>query len=48
MKPFLTDKGVNSGKIVLIENDKMLSADTAVAETLNTFFFQFSKKSWIC
>ena len=27
MKPFLTNKGVNGGKITLIENERILSAD---------------------
>ena len=37
MKPFLTKKGVNSGKITLIENESILSADGDVAEFLNSF-----------
>ena len=38
MKPFLTDKGINSDKITLIENDKILDEDGEVAEILNNFF----------
>ena len=35
MTPFLTDTGVNSQKITLIENEKILSSDGV--ETLNSF-----------
>ena len=38
IKPFLTNKGINSGKITLIKNDEILSEDNEVAETLNIFF----------
>ena len=38
MKPFVTDKGINSDKITLIENDKILHEDGEVAEILNNFF----------
>ena len=38
MKPFFSDKGVNTGKITLIEDNKMISDDDRVAETLNSFF----------
>ena len=44
MKPFLTDKGINSDKITLIENDKVLDEDGEVAE----IFFRCSKKPWGC
>ena len=37
IKPFLTDKGVNSQKRTL-ESNQILSADIDVAETLNSFF----------
>ena len=43
MKPFLTDKGVNSQKISLIENEKILSTDVDVAETLNSYFSEATK-----
>ena len=43
MKPFLTDKGVNSQKISLIENEKILSTDVDVAETLNSHFSEATK-----
>ena len=38
MKPFLTDKGINSDKITLIENDKILDEDGEIVEILNNFF----------
>ena len=38
MKPFLSDKGVNTGKVTLIEDNKIISDDDSVAETLNSFF----------
>ena len=38
MKPFFSDKGVNTGKITLIEDNQIISADDRVAETLNSFF----------
>ena len=37
VKPFLTDKGVNTPKITLIENQLIVNADFEVAETLNSF-----------
>ena len=43
MKPFLTDKGINSDKITLIENDKILDEDGEVAEILNNFFSDVPK-----
>ena len=47
MKPFLTDKGVNSQKISLIENEKILSTDVDVAETLNSYFSEATKSQSI-
>ena len=38
MKPFFSDKGVNTGKITLNEDNKIISDDDRVAETLNSFF----------
>ena len=43
MKSFLTDKGINSDKITLIENDKVLDEDGEVAEILNNFFQMLQK-----
>ena len=38
LKPFLTDKGVNTPKITLIGNQLIVNADVEVAGTLNSFF----------
>ena len=38
MKPFFSDKGVNTCKITLIEDNKIISDDDRVAETLKSFF----------
>ena len=38
MKPFFSDKGVNTGKIIIIEDNKIISDDDRVTETLNSFF----------
>ena len=38
MKTFFSDKGVNTGKITLIGDNKIISDDDRVAETLNSFF----------
>ena len=38
MKPFLTNKGENGGKITLTESERILSVDIDVPEILNLFF----------
>ena len=38
MKPFFSDKGVNTKGITLIEGDTIISDDTEVAEILNKYF----------
>ena len=38
MKPFLTDKGTSQKWITLIEDDKIISDDAEVAQTLNNVF----------
>ena len=38
MKPLFSDKGGIRDKIVLVEEDKLVSGDVEVAETFNTFF----------
>ena len=35
MKPFLTDKGTSKKRLTLIEDDKIISDDPEVAQTLN-------------
>ena len=37
LKPSLTDKGINTPKITLIENQLIVNADVEVAESLNSF-----------
>ena len=38
MKPFFSDKGLNRRNITLIDGDDIISKDSDVANTLNTFF----------
>ena len=38
LKPFLTDKGLRSNSICLIEENEIISKDCEVADTLNIFF----------
>jgi hypothetical protein len=38
VKPFFTDKGGSGGKIVLVENEKIISDDKEVAQTFNDYF----------
>ena len=38
VKPFFTDKGGVRDKIVLVEDDNIISEDIEVAETFNKFF----------
>ena len=38
MKPLFSDKGAGTSKITLVEDDKIISEDQDVANTLNSFF----------
>ena len=38
MKPFLSDKIVSKEQITLVENDEIISEESNVAQTLNSFF----------
>ena len=38
MKPFFSDKLQSKNKIVLIEDETIISKDVEVAETMNEFF----------
>ena len=38
MKPLFSDKGGAKDNIVLVEDNKMISGDTEVAQAFNTFF----------
>ena len=41
MKPFFPDKGVNTGKITLIEDNEILSVKILEAVIKQTFLFQY-------
>ena len=38
VKPFLSDKIVSKEQILLVENDEIISEDSKIAESLNSFF----------
>ena len=38
MKPILSDKIVSKEQISLVENDEIISEDSKIAESLNSFF----------
>ena len=45
-KPYFTSKGIcNDGRIILVENDKILNKDSDISETFNNFFVNV-KKVW--
>ena len=38
-KPYFTNKGIcNDGRIILVENDKILNKDSDISETFNNYF----------
>ena len=43
VKPFLSDKSINSDKIHLNENGKLINSKTKTAEVLNEFFSNMVK-----
>ena len=43
MKPFLSDKKVSKEHILLVENDEIISEDSKIAESLNSFFSNIVK-----
>ena len=43
MKDFLSDKVVSKEQILLVENDKIISEDNKIAESLNSFFSNIVK-----
>ena len=45
MKPFLLDKIVSKEQILLVENEEIISEDSKIAESLNSFFSNIVKKS---
>ena len=38
MKAFFTDKGMNHDKIILVEDDEIISENEQISESLNNFF----------
>ena len=43
MKPYFNDKGSNSRRITLLENDSILTDDKDIAKTMNNFFINITK-----
>ena len=43
IKPYFSDKGSNSRRIILLENDSILTDDKNIAKTMNTFFTNITK-----
>ena len=38
VKPFFTDKGMNHDKIILVEDDEIISQSKQISESMNNFF----------
>ena len=38
VKPLFTDKGMNHDKIILVENDEIISQSKQISESMNNFF----------
>ena len=43
MKPFLRDKIISKEQILLVENEEIISEDSKIAESLNSFFSNIVK-----
>ena len=43
VKPYFSDKGSNSRRITLLENDSILTDDKDIAKTMNNFFINITK-----
>ena len=43
VKPFFSDKGLNSGKMLLSENDQIISDGSSIAEIMNNYFINVTK-----
>ena len=43
IKPFFSDKGMNSNKMMIIEKDKVLSEERSIAKVMNNYFADISK-----
>ena len=44
IKPFFSDKGLNCNKMMLSENDQIISDETTIADTMNKYFVNITKK----
>ena len=43
IKPFFSDKGMNSKKMITIEKEKLVTEERPIAEGLNNYFVDISK-----
>ena len=43
MKPFYSDKGINSQKLILIENDVILTKETDISKIMNNHFVNITE-----
>ena len=43
IKPFFRNKGINSNKLMLIENDKLISEEPLIARIVNEYFTNITK-----
>ena len=43
VKPFLSNKIISKEQLLLVENDKIISEDRKIAESLNSFFLNIVK-----
>ena len=44
VKPYFSNKGSNTNKIALVENDAIIKNDRVTSKTMNTFFINITKK----
>ena len=44
VKPYFSNKGSNSNKITLVENDAIITNDKVISKTVNKFFINTTKK----
>ena len=43
IKPFFSDKGMKSNKMMIIEKDKLFSEERSIADVMNNYFVGISK-----
>ena len=48
IKPYFSDKGINSHKLILIENDSILTNEMSLAKLMNNYFINITNdlQSW--